>query len=70
MMTLLLSQRSYAIHKIQRLLEIGKLKFAVNVVLVRDRPLGHTLIQLLQFFPFEWGSSSLAGDALLISQLF
>jgi len=63
MMSLGLGHFAHPIHKIQRLLEIGKSECARNMMLVDHLPLRHLLMQGFQFFSFEWRVTASAGNA-------
>ena len=69
MVALLFGERADFIDEIERLLEVGKLELAVKVMLVGNIPLRYASAQLLNFFAFEGGNASAAGDALLVGKL-
>jgi hypothetical protein len=48
MMSLLLGQRTHAVHKIQRGLEIGKLESTRDVMLVDNLPIGQLMAEFMQ----------------------
>ena len=57
---------AHSIHEIQGLLEIGKAELAMNVVLVRDRPLRNTLVQLCELFSAKRWRAAAAGHTFLV----
>ena len=63
MMSLRLGQFAYAIHEIQRLLEIGEGEQASDVVLVDHLPLGHLLMQRVEFGALERRHAAATGNA-------
>lgn len=70
MMALLFGYFSYAIHEVERLLEIGKFEFAPDVVFLIDGPIGNAIVQLLQFLAMQGRHTAAAGNALFIGKLF
>lgn len=70
MVALFFSERSDAVDEIQRLLEVGKLELAMDVMFVFDRPLRNTLMKLLQVSSLERRISPAAGYALFVGELF
>ena len=69
-MPLLLGDRPYPIYKFQRLLEIGKAEFSMQVVFVHHLPLGNVVVKLLQLLAPEWWYTPAAWNALLIGKFF
>ncbi len=66
MVTLLLRQCADSVHKVQRLLEVGKGESAGDVMLVHNlpmRPFGELLIEFFQFTALQRRNSSAAGNA-------
>ena len=63
MMALLLRDRTYAIDEVERLLEIGKLECAGDVVLVDDVPVGELMAKRVKFRAVKRRSASAAGCA-------
>ena len=70
MMSLLFGHRSDAVDELERLLEVGELKFAVNVVVLHDGPPGNDLMKFLQFRTPECRDASAAGHAFLVGKMF
>src|SRR5580700_8991707 len=66
MMPLLLGQRAYTIHEIERLLKIGKGEGASDVMLFYHTPLGDDLVERFEFLALERRHAATAGDAFLV----
>ena len=68
MMALFFGERADAIDEFQRTGEVGEAELAVNVMFVGDRPVGNALVESLEFFSFEWGDATTAGDAFFVGE--
>ena len=66
MMPLLLGNGAHPIYKIQRLLEIGKAEFTMQMVLGHHLPAGNVGVKLLQFLALERWHAPAAGNTFLI----
>src|SRR5580704_5389592 len=66
MMTLFFGERSYAIHEIERLLEVGEGEGASDVVLVDHAPPRNNFVQRLEFLALERRHAATARDAFLV----
>jgi len=66
MVTLLLRQCAYAVDELECLGEVGKFVLSLEVMLVDHAPVGDNLLQRFEFFPFERGDATAAGNAFLI----
>ena len=66
MMTLIFSDLADSIHKIERLFEVGKAEFAVDVMLIGYRPLRDTSVDALQLFSMKWRHAASAGNTVFV----
>jgi hypothetical protein len=70
MMSLLLGQRSCAIHEIQCLLEVGETILAMYVMFSLDLPLRDAFVQLFEFLSLERRDFASAGHAFFVGKFF
>jgi len=66
MMPLLLSNRTHAIYKFQRLGKVRKFIFALQMMLIYHLPLWNAFVQRFEFFSLKRRDTSAAGNALFI----
>lgn len=70
MMSLLLRQCTYVVHKIQGLLEIREVKFTVQMMFVDNAPLGNAPVKFFKLFALQGSNSSAARHTRFIGKLF
>ena len=66
MVALLFGDRADTIHEFQRLLEVRKPEFTMDVMLVGDRPPGDIPMECFDFFSTQRRHTTTAGDTFLI----
>ena len=69
MVPLLFGDSADAVHKIERLLEVGKTVFAVEMMFVDNAPAGNTIVQSLKFSAGERWHSATTGYALFFQRV-
>src|SRR5215467_2000038 len=69
MMPLLFGQCTHSIHKVERLLKVGKSKGSGDVVLVDHFPVRKLMAEIVKFLAFERGSPSPTRNAGLFGEL-
>ena len=67
MVALVFGDLAHTIHKVERLLEVGKAELTLDVMLLGDGPVGDAPVKLFQFFSVKWRHASAAGHAVFVS---